>query len=89
MPSMPAYTDADDTPGVPSTIGITCCTTASVRARLVPGGIVTEIATLAWSCAGMKPRGVSSTRQPVSTSRPAYSAISSAPRRSTTAVKRA
>ncbi len=39
---MPAYTDADDTPGVPSTIGITCCTTASVRARLVPGGIVTR-----------------------------------------------
>ena len=63
MPSMPAYTDADDTPGVQRTIGITCCTTASVRARLVPGGIVIDIETLFWSCAGMKPRGVSSTRQ--------------------------
>ena len=50
-----------------------CCTTASVRARLVPGGIVTDSATLSWSCAGMKPRGVSSMRQPVSTKRPAYS----------------
>jgi hypothetical protein len=67
---MPEYTDADDTPGVPSTIGITCCTRASVRARLVPGGIVREIATLFWSCDGMKPRGVSKMRQPVSTSSP-------------------
>ena len=73
-PSMPAYTDADDTPGVPSTIGMICCTTASVRARLVPGGIVSETATSFWSCAGTKPRGVSITRQAVSTSKPAYSA---------------
>ena len=43
MPSMPEYTDADDTPGVPSTMGTTCCTMASVRARLVPGGMVMEI----------------------------------------------
>ena len=33
-------------PGVPSTTGIICWITASVRARLVPGGIVTVSATL-------------------------------------------
>ncbi len=66
-----------------------CWITASVRARLVPGGIVTVSATLFWSCAGMKPRGVSSTRQAVSTTRPAYSTHSSAPRRSNTPVSRA
>ena len=44
-PPMPAYTEADDTPGVPRMIGITCCTSASVRARLVPGGISTWIIT--------------------------------------------
>ncbi len=38
-PPMPAYTEADDTPGVSRMMGITCCTIASVRARLVPGGI--------------------------------------------------
>ena len=70
MPSMPEYTDAEDTPGVSSTMGTTCCTMASVRARLAPGGIVIEIATLAWSWTGMKPRGVSNTRQPVSATSP-------------------
>jgi hypothetical protein len=52
-------------------MGTTCWTIASVRARLVPGGMVIEIATLAWSCTGMKPRGVSSTRHTVSRTRPA------------------
>ena len=43
MPSMPEYTEAEDTPGVSSTMGTTRCTMASVRARLLPGGMVIEI----------------------------------------------
>ena len=66
VPSMPEYTEVCRTPGVFRMIGIACCTMASVRARLVPGGMVIEIATLFWSCTGMNPRGVSSRRQPVS-----------------------
>ena len=64
-----------------------CCTTASVRARLVPGGIVSETATSFWSCAGTKPRGVSITRQAVSTTKPAYSATSIARWRNAAPVK--
>ena len=43
MPSMPEYTDAEETPGVSSTMGTTRCTMASVRARLLPGGMVMEM----------------------------------------------
>ncbi len=71
MPSMPEYTETDDTPGVPSTTGRICCTTASERARLAPGGNVTDSETLFWSCDGTKPRGVSITRQIVNPTRPA------------------
>ncbi len=71
LPSIPAYTEADDTPGVSRVIPITCCTMASVRASVAPTGSCTEMETLPWSCGGMKPRGVSMSRQPASTSRPA------------------
>ncbi len=63
---MPEYTEAAHTPGVSSTMGTTCCTMASVRARLLPGGMVMDVVTVAWSCTGMNPRGVSITRQAIS-----------------------
>jgi hypothetical protein len=87
-PSRPAIIASSTMPSVSRAIWPARCITASVRSSAEPGGSWTTPIRKPWSCSGMKPVGVSVSRQPVRPSRPAYSTIMTRTERTSRAVSR-